>query len=261
MTKQPASNATPLMSIMMFLQFFTWGAWFATLGAALNGNGLSGVIADAYATAPIAAIFAPLFLGLIADRFFASEKVMGTLLILGAAFLLVIPGLAGSIEPETQTAEQTVVAKEDGTKDQIASDQSGKEEAAKSGTEKADADGGEEKELTEAEKKTQRTGGIIVWLILAHMCCYMPTLGLGNTIAFTHILQQNDFPKIRVWGTIGWIIAGLVVGGLGWSSSMNIFWLAGVCSAVLGLFCFMFPNPKTPPAASATSRARPRIRF
>lgn len=245
MTKQPASNATPLMSIMMFLQFFTWGAWFATLGAALNGNGLSGVIADAYATAPIAAIFAPLFLGLIADRFFASEKVMGTLLILGAAFLLVIPGLAVSIEPETQTAEQTVVAKEDGTKDQIASDQSGKEEAAKSGTEKADADGGEEKELTEAEKKTQRTGGIIVWLILAHMCCYMPTLGLGNTIAFTHILQQNDFPKIRVWGTIGWIIAGLVVGGLGWSSSMNIFWLAGVCSAVLGLFCFMLPN--TPP--------------
>lgn len=241
MTKQPASSATPLMSIMMFLQFFTWGAWFATLGAALDGNGLSGVIADAYATAPIAAIFAPLFLGLIADRFFASEKVMGSLLVLGAAFLLVIPGLASSIEPVAKPNEKKVVETEDTAKEDATVAEVAKDEMA----ENTDGSKDKEAELTPEEKKTQRTGGIIVWLILAHMCCYMPTLGLGNTIAFTHIVDQNDFPKIRVWGTIGWIVAGLVVGGLGWSSSINIFWLAGICSAILGAFCFLLPS--TPP--------------
>ncbi|MCH2120157.1 MAG: hypothetical protein MK136_02940, partial [Pirellulaceae bacterium] len=77
--------------VMMFLQFFVWGAWFATLGLALAAYGLSSITASAYGAAPIAAIFAPLFLGLIADRFFASEKVMGTLMLIGGGLLLAIP--------------------------------------------------------------------------------------------------------------------------------------------------------------------------
>lgn len=183
----PAAIVTRL-SIMMFLQFFAWGAWFATLAAALDNAGLGGIIGDAYASAPIAAIIAPLFLGLIADRLFASEKVMGILMLVGGAIMLAIPGIA---------------------------------------------EGGEE------------NGSLIVWLILAHLMCYMPTLGLGNTIAFTHITSQEHFPKIRVWGTIGWIAAGLLVGIMGWSNSFNIFWLGAGSSIALGVFCFALPN--TPP--------------
>ena len=63
---------TTVLSIMMFLQFFTWGAWFATLAAAMDTHQLGAFIGPAYERAPIAAIFAPLFLGLVADRFFAS---------------------------------------------------------------------------------------------------------------------------------------------------------------------------------------------
>ena len=177
------------LSIMMFLQFFAWGAWFTTLGAALDTSGLAKFIGDAYAAAPIAAIIAPLFLGLIADRFFNSERVMGALMILGGLILIPVPILAG---------------------------------------------GGEE------------NGSTITWLILGHLACYMPTLGLGNTIAFTHIPSQNQFPKIRVWGTIGWIVAGLAVGFLGWSNSLNIFWLGIVSSIALGVFCFLLP-PTPPP--------------
>lgn len=176
------------LSIMMFLQFFAWGAWFATLAAALDTAGLGGIIGDAYASAPIAAIIAPLFLGLIADRLFASEKVMGVLMLIGGVLMLAIPGIA---------------------------------------------EGGE------------KNGGLIVWLILAHLMCYMPTLGLGNTIAFTHIPSQEHFPKIRVWGTIGWIAAGLLVGIMGWSNSFNIFWLGAGSSIALGVFCFALPS--TPP--------------
>ncbi len=177
-----------LLSVMMFLQFFAWGAWFATLAAALDTAGLGAIIGDAYAAAPIAAIFAPLFLGLIADRWFASERVMGVLMLIGGGLMLAIPGIAA---------------------------------------------GGAD------------NGKMIVWLITAHLLCYMPTLGLGNTIAFTHIHKQEHFPKIRVWGTIGWIAAGLLVGILGWSNSFNIFWLGAGSSILLGIFCFMLPN--TPP--------------
>lgn len=178
-----------LLSTMMFLQFFTWGTWFATLSAAMNEAQLEvALIGRAYESAPIAAIFAPLFLGLLADRFFASERVMGVLMLLGGAVLYFIPGIA------EQGAEK---------------------------------------------------GNLLVWMILAHMLCYMPTLGLSNTIAFTHIPSQDQFPKIRVWGTIGWIVAGLLVGGLGWTASFNIFKLGAASAVLLGVFCFFLPH--TPP--------------
>ena len=172
---------------MMFLQFFVWGSWFATLGSVLTNANMSGIIGDAYGAGPIAAIIAPLFLGIIADRFFASQRVMAVLFIVGAATMLSIPGAI---------------------------------EAGNS--------------------------GLVKTLIMAHMLCYMPTLGLGNTIAFSNV-ERDVFPKVRVWGTIGWIAAGLVGGFLAWSASINLFWMAGISSAVLGVFCFTLPN--TPPPA------------
>lgn len=176
------------LSLMMFLQFFLWGAWFATLGKCLADNGLGDFGGGAYGSAPIAAIIAPLFLGLVADRFFPSQIVMGALLLVGAVFLFLIPGYGEA-----------------------------------------------------------QNGDMLVNLCIAHMLCYMPTLGLSNTIAFSNISDQNEFPKIRVWGTIGWIVAGLVVGFQGWSGSFNIFWLAGCCSVACGLYCLTLPN--TPPPA------------
>jgi MFS family permease len=72
------------LSLMMFLQFFLWGAWFVTLYLVLSASGFSeSVVGGAYGSAPVGAMVAPLFLGLVADRFFASEKVMGVLLLLG----------------------------------------------------------------------------------------------------------------------------------------------------------------------------------
>ena len=81
--------------------------------------------------------------------------------------------------------------------------------------------------------------------MLGNMLCYMPTLALGNTIAFTH-LDSMTFPKIRVWGTIGWIVAGLVVGFMGWSANMNIFYIAAATSLILGVYSFSLPNTPAP---------------
>ncbi len=182
-------NIITRLSIMMFLQFFAWGAWFATLSLAMGNNGLGESIGGAYESAPIAAILSPLFLGLIADRLFASEKVMAVLMLIGGGIMCAIAIIA------PQGADK---------------------------------------------------GPLIVNLMIAYMLCYMPTLGLGNTITFTH-LKQEQFPKARVWGTIGWIAAGLGLGAVGWSDSLNIFWLGAASSIVLGAYCFTLP--KTPPPA------------
>jgi nucleoside transporter len=90
-------------------------------------------------------------------------------------------------------------------------------------------------------------GSMVFWLFMGHMLCYMPTLGLGNTIVFSN-LPQEMFPKVRVWGTIGWIVAGLVAGFLGWSASVNLFWMAGISSVVLGVYSFTLPH--TPPPSA-----------
>lgn len=174
---------------MMFLQFFAWGSWFATLALAMGSNALGDFIGGAYESAPIAAIFAPLFLGLVADRLFPSEKVMGVLMLIGGGIMVYIAILA------PQGAAQ---------------------------------------------------GALIVNLMIAYMCCYMPTLGLANTITFAH-LPQEQFPKARVWGTIGWIVAGLGLGAVGWSASLNIFWLGAISSLLLGVYSFALPH--TPPPA------------
>ncbi len=170
----------------MFLQFFVWGAWFATLGLCLGSNGLGDFSGGAYGSAPIGAMIAPLFLGLIADRFFPSQIVMAVLFLIGGALLLAIPSAA---------------------------------EAGK--------------------------GDLVVWLMIGNMLTYMPTLGLSNSIAFSH-LDRIAFPKVRVWGTIGWIAAGLVVGILGWSAKFDMFYLAGAASLGLGAFSFLLPHTPAP---------------
>ena len=87
---------TARLSVMMFLQFFAWGSWFATLGLALTNGGLDDSIGGAYESAPIAAIFAPLFLGLLADRLFSSEKVFGVLMLLGGGIMCLMPSIAAN---------------------------------------------------------------------------------------------------------------------------------------------------------------------
>ena len=92
--------------------------------------------------------------------------------------------------------------------------------------------------------------------ILIYMILYMPTLALVNSIAFRQMKDPSkEFPKIRVWGTIGWIVAGLVISyGVGWEAMQTLeytFYLAAVVSATLGVFSFTLP--KTPPKAKNES--------
>src|SRR5438067_8675375 len=167
----------------MFLQFFIWGAWYTTVGNYMSAHGMAKLAYLPYTVNPIAAIVAPFFLGLIADRFFATEKVLGVLHLVGGAIMVLVPGATGA-------------------------------------------------------------SGLFVLLLLLYNLCYMPTLGLANSLAFHHIEdQERQFPLIRVFGTIGWIVAGLfisfalgkVMGGVA-EQTPGPLYTAATVSILLGLF-------------------------
>lgn len=178
------------LSLMMFLQFFVWGAWFVTMGTFL-GQGLAASgsqISLAYLTQSLGAILAPLIIGLIADQFFAAQKILGVLHIAGAALLWFA--------------------------------------------------------------STMTDFGAFFPVILVYMILYMPTLALVNSISFRQMQDpEKQFPAVRVLGTIGWIVAGVTIGWLGWEQrgvlSMT-FQMAAFASLLLGLFSFTLPA--TPPS-------------
>lgn len=94
--------------------------------------------------------------------------------------------------------------------------------------------------------------------ILGYMILYMPTLALVNSVSFNQMKDpEKDFPAIRVWGTIGWIAAGLAISyifhwdspeGIAQGLLRNTFLMASVAAAILGLLSFTLPP--TPPKTS-----------
>lgn len=188
------------LSVMMFLEFFIWGAWFVTLGTFL-GNNLSATGAESgqvFSTQSWGAIIAPFVIGLIADRFINAEKILGVLHILGALLMY-----------QMYNAENIAV---------------------------------------------------FYPYVLIYMICYMPTLALVNSVSFNQMTNpEKEFSVIRVFGTLGWIVAGLLISFLfHWDSEQgtkegllkNTFLLSGAASFVLGLFSFTLP--KTPPKGKGT---------
>lgn len=91
-------------------------------------------------------------------------------------------------------------------------------------------------------------------VLLVYMILYMPTLALVNSISFRQMSDPSkEFSFIRVFGTVGWIIAGLLIGWLQWEKTNSLdltFKMAAGASLLLGLFSFTLP--KTPPAKKGT---------
>ena len=176
---------------MMFLEFFIWGSWFVTLGTFLGNNlHASGAqIGNAFATQSLGAIIAPFIIGLIADRFFNAEKILGILHLAGAFFLY--------------------------------------------------------------KMYTAADFSVFYPFVFGYMILYMPTLSLVNSISFKLLNNaEKEFSNIRVWGTIGWIVAGLLISFyFNWDSTENIqlgllnntFLMACIASFVLGIISFTLP--------------------
>ncbi len=210
------------LSTMMFLNFFVWGIWFVTMGTYLTMGKIGatgGQTGLAYGTQCLGAIIAPFIIGMIADRFFAAQKILGVLHLIGAALLYYV--------------------------------------------------------------STRSSFGSFYSILLMYMIIYMPTLALVNAIALKQVTNaEKEFGSIRVWGTIGWIVAGLIIGWMAWepateivkagqakaasteaktalqlaASKLNVtFLVAAIISAAFGIFSFFLPNTPPPKAGKNVS--------
>jgi nucleoside transporter len=177
---------------MMFLNFFIWGAWFVTLGtylsAALNASDVQ--VGAAFGTQSLGAIIAPFIIGLIADRYFPAQRILGVLHLAGAGLMYYLSTVDGfsAFYPAA----------------------------------------------------------------LVYMILYMPTIALANAISFHQMRDpEKEFSFIRLWGTVGWIVAGLTIGWLSLEQDGKLdqtFLIAAAVSAVLGLYSFSLPHTPPPKA-------------
>ena len=183
------------LSLMMFMEFFIWGGWFVTLNSYLTSLGASpSQIGLAYGTQALGAIIAPFIIGLIADRFFSAQKIMGVIHVICAGLMYYV--------------------------------------------------------------SSQTDFNSFYPIILIYMILYMPTLALVNAIAFKQMTSpEKQFSYIRVFGTIGWIIAGWVIGWFAWKDLQlaNTFKMTAIVSLLLGIFSFFLPNTPPPKKGTKTS--------
>ncbi|WP_298715199.1 nucleoside permease [Chitinophaga sp.] len=180
------------LSFMMFLQYFIWGAWYVSMNSymATNLQSSGQQISYAYMALAIATMISPIFVGMVADKYFAAQKIMGVLHLVGAGTLLLA----------TTTTSNTV----------------------------------------------------FIGIVLFYSLLYMPTIALSNSVAFTQMQDPTkQFPLIRMFGTVGWILSGILISNLEVEKTHFIFIIAAAASTILGMYSFLLPN--TPPPAKNTS--------
>jgi MFS family permease len=215
------------LSVLFFLQFFIWGAWYLTGFRYMIAHEMSHNAFWLYTASPLGAIIAPFFLGLCVDRFFNTEKVLAFCFLLGGAIMWCLPwiGDVGGTPVMQMGAD-------------------GKETTA---------------------YYTLTLAGITMdksaWFnlgIFAHMLCYMPTLALTAALAFRHLPRGNEqYPLVRLWGTFGWIAGGFVLaaaftttgegGKLIEAGEKPVqFQLAAIACFLVGILCLTLPRTPAP---------------
>lgn len=189
------------LSTMMFINFFIWGIWFVTMGTYLTKGIIAATGAQtglAYGTQCLGAIIAPFIVGMIADKFFSAQKILGVLHLVGSVLLYLL--------------------------------------------------------------STKSTFDSFYTLLLFYMILFMPTLALVNSISMNQMTDaEKEFAKVRVWGTLGWIASGLLIGAMAWEAApdrLNItFYVSAIVSLLFGVFCFFLPNTPPPKAGQKVSIA------
>lgn len=180
------------LALMMFLQFFVWGTWYGQMSKYLTNQlqATGDQVGNAYAAFSIAMIAAPFFIGMLADRYFAAQKVLGVLNLLGAVLLFALTQITN---PDT-----------------------------------------------------------FFWVMLLYCFSFTPCIALTNSISMQQMSNpEKEFPAIRVFGTISWIVVTNIVGFMAVGDKVVIFQMAMISSVVLGIFAFFLPH--TPPTSTGVA--------
>jgi len=184
-----------ILAFMMFLQYYIWGSWYVTTATYmtiyLKSTGIQ--IGAVYSAIAIATMISPFFIGMVADRFFSAQRLMGVLHLIGSILLFL------------------------------------------------------------ASKVGSNAGFYVV--ILLYALVYMPTIALSNSVAFRQMSDPGkQFPLVRVFGTVGWVIAGYLITQLNIEKTPGTFYMAALVSIALSLLSFTLPD--TPPLGKTSTSAK-----
>jgi NHS family xanthosine MFS transporter len=183
------------LTITQFLEFFVWGSWLISFGNYMFHSGMGDKIGTLFATAGIASFIMPAIAGMIADRWLNSERLLGSLHLLGACCLFIA-------------------------------------------------------------SRTTDFSQLYLCMFL-NALFFMPTIGLSYSVCYSVMASHRmdtikDFPPIRVWGTVGFIVAMWIVNLAGWGTSSNQLVLASASALLLGIYSFTLP-PSPPTKAQKGS--------
>ncbi len=286
------------LAALMFLEYAVYGLWSVPLTAFLMGSphegGLNmpaGPVALIYATMAMGAVIMPLLLGLLCDRLFAMQRMLGVLHLVGAGLLAValwwcvaskndvrdtFLTCANDVSPQLRQ----LLALEPRVEDFVRPDGSTPSylwweriliplhvgPTAKQHYELLQelrmaldaALDGHRHEIDRlrghpaAIAAAERAFPPLFGLMLAYACIYIPTISLSNVVAFRNLPDPaRQYGRIRALGTLGWIAAGLFIGFAAPAVSPLCFLFAAITSGVLGVMCFFLPH--TPPIGKPKS--------
>lgn len=171
------------------MEFFIWGSWLISFGNYMANMGMADKIGTLFATAGVASFIMPTIVGIIADRWINSERLLGFLHLLGAGCLF----MASTATDFNQ---------------------------------------------------------LYLYMFL-NALVFMPTIGLSYSVCYSVMAKSKmdtvkDFPPIRTFGTVGFIVAMWIVNLAGWLTSPNQLILASCAALFLGIYCFTLPaSPPT----------------
>jgi nucleoside transporter len=177
------------LGLMMLLNYIIWGSWYVTISTYLTTTlKFTGTQTGAvFGTTAVAALVSPFFVGLIADRLFATEKVLAALYAIGAVLVFAVTRVSSF--------------------------------------------------------------PAVYALMLLYCLSYFPTIALTNSLAMQQVRNVGqDFPPIRMMGTLGWILIGLAIGYMKVEATSTPFLMAAGASALMSLFSLTL-LPHTPPRA------------
>jgi nucleoside transporter len=180
------------LALMMFIAYAIWGSWYMTIITYLTATlKFTGTQAGAiFGTTALASMISPLIVGLIADRYFSTERVLSVLFLLGAGVLWMVPNMTGF--------------------------------------------------------------SAVYALMLIYCLLFFPAVPLTNTLAMRQMSDPKaQFPPIRIFAPLGWIVASWLVSYLKIEAAPTPFLIAAGTSLVMGLYCLALPH--TPPGGSSGS--------
>jgi len=247
------------LSAMMFLFFFGLGAWVVTLSTYLMSapikGGLNFTTAQVgliYSTFAFGGMAAPLSIGLLADRLFRAERVFGVASLIGAVTMAAAGWWCDVTFPRMDAAYREAAARHivDGQPvlDRL-------EKLRKEGEPVAEP---VRKALDEVndEPAVRRVAADAFWPLFGLMLAYCIAMQLANTLSTVLGLRNvpdpaRDFSRVRLYGTIGWIVSGIVVQVFFRPATSDVLYIGAIGSALVGVYAFTLPA--TPPLGAGRS--------